>query len=44
MGRPEGKRPHGKPRRIWDYTVKKDLEEIRCKGVGLIHLAQQGIR
>jgi hypothetical protein len=25
VGRPEGKRPLGRPRRMWDYNIKKDL-------------------
>lgn len=40
VGKPERKKPLGKPRRRWDYVVIKDLEEIRWNGVELIHLAQ----
>jgi hypothetical protein len=25
VGRPEGKRPHGRPRRRWEDSVKMDL-------------------
>jgi hypothetical protein len=27
-GKPEGKRPLGKPRRIWDDGIRMDLKEI----------------
>ena len=28
MGKPEGKRPLGRPRRRWDYNIKMDLQEV----------------
>jgi hypothetical protein len=28
VGKPEGKRPLGKPRRRWVYNIKMDLGEI----------------
>ena len=28
MGKPEGKRPLGRPRRIWEDNIKMDLEEV----------------
>ena len=36
MGKPEGKRPLGKPRRRWEDNIKMELREVRegC-GVGL---------
>jgi hypothetical protein len=40
VGRPEGKRPLGRPRRRWEDNIKLDLREIRFDGVnwiGLIH-------
>jgi hypothetical protein len=40
MGKPEGKRPLGRPRRRWDDNIKMDLQEMRCGGVDLIELAQ----
>jgi hypothetical protein len=30
VGKPEGKRPLGMPRRRWVYNIKMDLREIRC--------------
>jgi hypothetical protein len=28
VGKPEGKRPLGKPRRIWEDNIKMDLQEV----------------
>ena len=28
VGKPEGKRPVGRPRRIWKNNIKMDLEEV----------------
>jgi hypothetical protein len=28
VGKPEGKRPLGRPRRRWEYNIKMDLREI----------------
>jgi hypothetical protein len=28
VGRPEGRRPLGRPRRRWDYNIKMDLQEL----------------
>jgi hypothetical protein len=33
VGRPEGKRPLGRPRRRWEIKVKLDLREIGIDGV-----------
>jgi hypothetical protein len=32
VGRPEGKRPLGKPRRRWEDNIKIDLKEIGIDG------------
>ena len=40
MGKREGKRPFGRPRRIWDDNIKMDLQEVRCRGIDWIELAQ----
>jgi hypothetical protein len=40
VGKPEGKRPLGRPRRRWENNVRMDLNEIRCEGVDWIHVAQ----
>jgi len=33
MGKPEGKRPLGRPRRGWEDNIKMDLQEVGCGGV-----------
>jgi hypothetical protein len=40
VGKPEGKRPLGKPRHRWVVDIKMDLRERRWDGVNWIHLAQ----
>jgi hypothetical protein len=33
VGKPEGKRPLGRPRRIWDDNIKMDIQEVRYGGM-----------
>jgi hypothetical protein len=40
VGKPEGKRPLGRPRRRWIDNIKKDLLEIGLNVVDWIGLAQ----
>jgi hypothetical protein len=40
VGKPERKRPLGKPRRRWVDNIKMDLREIGLDGVDWIDLAQ----
>jgi hypothetical protein len=40
VGKPEGKRPLERPRRIWENRIKMDLREIDWRGVEWIYLAQ----
>jgi hypothetical protein len=40
VGRPEGKRPLGRPRRRWEDNIKLDLREIGIYGENWIWLAQ----
>jgi hypothetical protein len=40
VGKPEGKRPRGKPRHRWVDNIKMDLREIGWDGVDGIDLAQ----
>jgi hypothetical protein len=40
VGRPEGKRPLGRPRRRWEDNIEMDLREIGFGDVDWIHLAQ----
>jgi hypothetical protein len=44
IGRPEGKRPLGRPRRRWEYNIKLDLSEIGIDGANWIQLAHDGIQ
>ena len=40
VGKPEGKRPLGRPRRRWENNIKMDLQEVGCGGMDWIELAQ----
>jgi len=40
VGKSEGKRPLGRPRRRWKDNIKMDLEEVGCGGMDWIELAQ----
>jgi hypothetical protein len=40
VGRPEGKRPLGRPMRRWEDNIKMDLRDIGFGGVDWIHLGQ----
>jgi len=40
VGKPEGKRPLGRPRHRWEDNIKVDLHEVGCKGMDWIELAQ----
>jgi len=35
VGKPEGKRPLGRPRSRWEDNIKMDLQEMECVGHGL---------
>ena len=35
VGKPEGKRPLGRPRLRWEDNIKMDLQEVECGGVNL---------
>jgi hypothetical protein len=39
VGKPVGRRPSGKPRRMWEDTIKIDLQTVRCD-VDYIDVAQ----
>ena len=30
VGKPEGKRPHGRPRSKWEDNIRLNLQEIEC--------------
>jgi hypothetical protein len=40
VGKPEGKRPLGRPRRRWENGIRIDLREIGLGSVDWIKLAQ----
>jgi len=40
VGKPEGKRPLGRPRRRWADNIRMDLQEVRCGYMDWIGLAQ----
>jgi len=44
VGKPEGKRPLGRPRCRWEDNIKMDLQEVGCGGIDWIELAQDGDR
>jgi len=44
MGKPEGKRPMGRPRRRWEDNIKVDHQEVGCRDVDCIELAQDSER
>jgi hypothetical protein len=44
VGRPEGKRPLGRPRRRWEDNIKMDHREIGIDGANRIRLAQDRVQ
>jgi len=40
VGKPEGKRPLGRPRRRWEDNIKLDLQEVGFRGMDWIELDQ----
>ena len=40
VGKPERKRPLGRPRHSWEDNIKMDLQEVGCGGMDWIELAQ----
>src|SRR5215510_4744992 len=39
VGKPDGKRPLGRPRRRWEDNIRMDLQEAECGGMDWIGLA-----
>jgi hypothetical protein len=44
IGRPEGKRPLGRLKRMWEDNIKMDLREIGLDGANWIQLAQDRVQ
>jgi hypothetical protein len=44
VGRPEGKRPLGRPRRRWEDNIKMDLREIEIDEANWIQLVQDIVK
>ena len=40
VGKPEGKKPLGRPKRSWEDTIKTDVQEVGCGGIDWMELAQ----
>ena len=40
VGNPEGKRPLGRPRLRWEGNITMELQEVGCRGMDWIELAQ----
>jgi hypothetical protein len=44
VGRPEGKRPLGRPKHRWEDNIKKDLREIGICEENWIRLAEDSVQ
>ena len=42
VGKPEGKRSLGRPRRRWEHSIKMDLQEVGCRGMDWIDVIRIG--
>jgi hypothetical protein len=42
VGRPEGKRPLGRPRRMWEDNIKMDLREMGRTGFSWLRIGSSG--
>ena len=40
VGKPEGKRPLGRPKQSWKNNIKIDVQEVGCRGMDWIDLVQ----
>jgi hypothetical protein len=40
VGKPEGNRPLGRSRHIWEDSIRMDIQEVECGGIDWIDLAQ----
>jgi hypothetical protein len=44
VGKPEGRRPLGKPRRRWEDNINMDFQEVGFGGMDWVDLAQDSDR
>jgi hypothetical protein len=44
VGRPEGKRPLGRPRRMWEVNIKMDLRELEIDGANWFQLVEDRVQ
>jgi hypothetical protein len=42
VGKPEGKRPLGRPGHRWEVNSKMDIQEVGCGGMDWTELSQEG--
>jgi hypothetical protein len=42
VGKPEGKRPLGRPRRRWEDNIKMDLQEVGCGSMDWLRIGTGG--
>jgi len=40
VGKPEGKRPFGRPKHRWEYNIKMVLQQVEYGSIDWIELAQ----
>jgi hypothetical protein len=40
VGKPEGKSKRGRPRLRWEDNIQRDFQEVGCRGMDWIELAQ----
>ena len=40
LGKPEGKKPLGRPRRRWEDNIKMDPQEVGCGATDWLELAK----
>jgi len=40
VGKSDGRRPLGRPRRRWEYNIKMGLQEVGCVGMDWIEVAR----
>ena len=43
VGKPEGKRPLGRPRRRWEDNIRRDLREVGIRDENWLDVAQERI-